>query len=653
MVSLAKTKKTLSTLAIMVLVAVGVNYLPRALPFFQILESWVTDIRIAAISPLLPQSEDILVVAITEDTLATLPYRSPVDRMFLANLLETLEDAGVRAIGLDILFDQPTEAAKDEALRETISGLTVPTIISSVDRDSNLTESQYRYLEDYLRGFDTGLANLAKDPFDATVRWIFPGKTVNGEWRPGFAAALARILGVSPPNHLIRLAFYGNPEDETPVFRTYPAHLVPILAKKAKKWFAGKIAIIGTDLPDSDRHRTPFAAAFGTKTGSVPGVLIHAYSLSQLLEGRELPLIGESGEMALIVLLAALGAILAAVDAPGLLKLMVFLLLLVLFWIGGFALYRFGGPLVPLVMPSLGFAATAGAASAYLSRHERRQKRFIRETFSRYLSPNIVSEILAKPSLLNLGGEKREMTYVFTDIAGFTSLTEKTDPPELVRLLNEYLDGMCQIFFRHGATLDKIIGDAVVGFFGAPLDQPDHASRAVACALDLDAFSTKFAAEAQARGHDFGLTRIGVNTGVATVGNFGGESFTDYTAFGDMVNTAARLESVNKHLGTRVCVSGETAGKCPDVDFRPVGTLVLKGKTEGIEAFTPLASAEVRSRATAAYMKAFKLLEGNHSAAREAFSRAVRMAPDDGLAAFHLRRLKAGESGTRIVMSEK
>ena len=212
---------------------------------------------------------------------------------------------------------------------------------------------------------------------------------------------------------------------------------------------------------------------------------------------------------------------------------------------------------------------------------------------------------------------------------------------------------MCRIALDHQGTIDKIVGDAVVAFFGAPADQPDHPALAMACALEMDAFARDFSAERQAAGIDFGHTRIGVNTGFAIVGNFGGESFFDYTAHGDTVNTAARLESVNKHLGTTICVSGFTAWRCPDTHFRPVDVLVLKGKTEGLQTFEPLSPEAAASANAAAYLEAYELMKNHDPAARQAFASLVEEYPDDKLAAYHDKRLDAGEQGMTIVLEAK
>ena len=178
------------------------------------------------------------------------------------------------------------------------------------------------------------------------------------------------------------------------------------------------------------------------------------------------------------------------------------------------------------------------------------------------------------------------MSFLFSDIAGFTTLSESLSPERLVALLQDYLDNMVDIALRHHGTIDKFIGDAVVVIFGAPSDQPDHAERAVHCAIEMDNFAQEFRLKKERDGIQFGVTRIGVHTGVATVGNLGGQRRFDYTAIGDTVNTAARLESVNKHLGTRVCISAVAASDCNGLGLRPVGTLVLKGKEEGLDVYS-------------------------------------------------------------------
>lgn len=274
-------------------------------------------------------------------------------------------------------------------------------------------------------------------------------------------------------------------------------------------------------------------------------------------------------------------------------------------------------------------------------------------TLSRYFSPNLAEQLVVDPDFLGLGGERRELTFLFTDIADFTALVERHDPSVTVPLLNEYLDNMTQIVFRHGGTTDKIVGDALHVIFGAPVEQPEQAAWGLACALEIDAFSEAFRQRKAEEGIVLGVTRIGLHKGAATVGNFGGEMFFNYTAYGDAVNTAARLESVNKHLGTRICTSSTVVDCISEFSGRPVGTLILKGKTTGLKVFEPLAASQMHSAVITAYNEAYQKLESNDPAAKQAFAAIVARHGEDPLAVFHLVRLLAGDTGITIEVGEK
>ena len=271
-----------------------------------------------------------------------------------------------------------------------------------------------------------------------------------------------------------------------------------------------------------------------------------------------------------------------------------------------------------------------------------------RASLSRYFSPSLAVQLADGGHGLDLGGQRREVAAVFTDIAGFTSLAETLDPSVLGDLLNDYLEGMTNVVFGHDGTVMKIVGDAIHVLFGAPSDQPDHATRAVACALALDACSQSFRERWYERGVDVGITRIGIHAGPAIVGNFGGGRFFDYTAYGDTINTAARLETVNKQLGTRLCVSAAVAERAENFRGRPIGDLVLRGRTEPLRAFEPLTQAEFEDGATRLYLSAFVKLEASEAGAMPAFAALVGMRENDCLASFHLKRLLNGAKGVRI-----
>ncbi|MBF0137282.1 MAG: adenylate/guanylate cyclase domain-containing protein [Magnetococcus sp. DMHC-1] len=389
--------------------------------------------------------------------------------------------------------------------------------------------------------------------------------------------------------------------------------------------------------------------------GIIPGVEVHAQLVEQVIQESYLQrsdieqtvvIIHMIAMWILLVgLLSRLGALWSVMVGSGTIFLTCWGS-----WYAFTELHQLLDPVLPSLMV-LGIFTTF-LVPKYMQ--SEKKSAWIRDAFASYVSPNLVQYIIDHPEVLKLGGEKRECSFVMTDLAGFTSLMEKFDPNAMVALLNEYLDEMVKIAFRHEGTLDRIVGDAVAIIFSAPVAQADHAARAMACARDMDAFSWKFARyQQQEKNIPFGLTRIGVNTGTVLVGNFGGSNVLDYRALGDAINTAARLESVNKQLGTRLCISGSTVAQCPDFIGRPAGELVLKGKEQGIETFEMLAAEEMASPRIQAYITAYQHMKAEELDALTLFQQLVTTYPDDGLARFHLQRLESGQKGSRVVLSSK
>ena len=241
-------------------------------------------------------------------------------------------------------------------------------------------------------------------------------------------------------------------------------------------------------------------------------------------------------------------------------------------------------------------------------------------------------------------------SFVFTDLVNFTPLMESMDPAHAVSLINRYLDEMIAIVFAHQGTLTRIVGDGLAILFSAPVAQSDHACRALQCALAMQRFARHYASELNDHGIAFGQTRMGVHTGEVIVGNFGGAAIFDYRALGDAVNTAARLESANRHLGTLMCVSQAVLDACPEVFTRPIGRLMLKGKSHPVMVFEPLDPA---TQADIDYVQAFELLSGDGQDALAAFEQLATRRPADQLVAMHLARLQAGHTGDLIVLDGK
>jgi adenylate cyclase len=386
----------------------------------------------------------------------------------------------------------------------------------------------------------------------------------------------------------------------------------------------------------------------------IPGVEIHSQLVEQLIHKTYLLHPDWSSAATILFLIVSWIILNLFADRSSAILLAV----MAIFWIG---ITFFGAWLaftrshifIDPLFPSIALAAMYSGCSFCRFMETERERRWIRSAFSSYISPNLVQHLIENPQLLKIGGEKRECSFVLTDLAGFTTFMEKSDPVQVISIINEYIDEMLKIAFQYDATLDRIVGDAIALLFSAPVVQEDHASRAVACALALDAFACKFTEEKQKQEIALGVTRIGVHTGMVIVGNFGGTTMFDYRALGDPINTCSRLETVNKHLGTRICVSKETADKCPDFIGRPVGTLVLMGKSQGVEAFEPLTREEMESQGVQAYMTAYHLMAQNDTHAKEAFAALVKEFPSDAMAKFHLDRLEQGATGDRVIMEQK
>jgi len=642
-VSLSRKLRALAGVALVAVLAGLV--VPKMLPFIRLAEYWLYDVRVGFLTPPRAPHPDIVLVTVTEDTLSNLPFRSPLDRRFLGIVIDHLVKSGVRAIGVDSIFDQPTVDEDDLYLHQVIREAKIPVIVGEAAPPTFLTENQQAFQKAFLSGLNAAYVNVITDE-DGAVRDAYRGQQGPDGWQPGLADGIAGMLGKQEDRDVRPIAYYPALEGEQifKAFRSFPAHTVPLLPKA---WFKDKIIILGADLTLDDLHLTPFSRT----AGKMAGVYIHAYALAQILDNRRITAPPEILQIALVVLLSIFGVVLAVVQWPFYIRWGVIFVLLIAGWGGAIFAYQSGGFMVALVPPTLSLLGAAGLATIYLSYQERQQQRFLRDAFSRYVSPNLVEDIVNNPDKLDLEGERRDLTFIFTDLASFTSLAEQLDPSELIGLLNGYIDGMCAIVFRHNGTVDKIVGDAVAAYWGAPVRQDDQRDRAVSCALEMDAFAEEYRQQNPTRVGRLGMTRIGINSGSAIIGNFGGANFFDYTAHGDMVNTAARLEGANKYLGTRICIGEETRKGCPGLVFRSVGALILKGKTEAIKVFEPVPHMDKETLAR--FEEAYASLEKGADNAALLYQSLKAQFPDDPVANLHYQRLTAGDSGAAITMAGK
>ncbi|HYM30475.1 MAG TPA: adenylate/guanylate cyclase domain-containing protein [Candidatus Cybelea sp.] len=651
-------RRVAALLGILIMATVLAQALPIALPPLAWVETSLRDIRVSLLARASEPRTDMAILAITEDTLDQMPYRSPVDRGFLAGLLDYLAQAGARGVMLDVLFTQSTEPSKDAALAQAMRKFPAPLVVAWGDPGPEITARQYEFLRQYDAGVTHGYANLIRDNIGGAVRRLNVWQTGARDPDPTMAAAMAKALGRPLPAQNIALDYIVGPDAETPAIPTFPAHLAAPGANGAPPvlppaFFAGKVVLIGADLLGADRFATPFTTGLGVRAGNMAGVTIHAQSLAQLLDGRQLKETGPIAGWAIIVAAAALGIALAALDLTLWGRLAAAALGIAGIWAAVLLAYSQTAYQLPTVPPSLGFVLGLGAASFYFQRRFLLERRFVRGALAHYVPEGVVALLEKEPWRLKLGGERRDLTFLFTDIAGFTALSERAEPTRLVAALNQYLDGATKIVLEHEGSVDKYIGDAVVAVFGAFDDTGRHAEKAVACALAIDAFAAAFAAEQRAGGLDFGITRIGVNSGSAIIGNFGGEKRFDYTAIGDAVNIASRLEGANKYLGTRICVAASSAEHAGSIVCRPAARLYVKGRDRGIDVCEPLRANDPTLGWLADYRAAYDMLARQDMRAGLAFSYLAQQHPDDPLVRFHHQRLQAMEIGIDVVLEGK
>ncbi|HJW42153.1 MAG TPA: adenylate/guanylate cyclase domain-containing protein [Rhizomicrobium sp.] len=649
-----------TAVAIALVMALLAMFAVDRVSFLTSADRFVHDWEIAFRSAPEPQDPNIRIIAFDEVAMQHFAYRSPLDRGALADLLTALDAKGARAIVVDYLFDQPTEPAKDAKLRDVLRTMKTPVVVSYFEAGTAVAKEQSDYLNAYVPPRLRALANIGTDQTD-TVRWINPGgRTTSGEYLPSVQRRVAQIAGVETPAMQAPIAWRAPPGPRQPVFSEITACVqqlsacLPITKILPKPVLRDKIVLIGSDLSLVDQHRTPFATDPADPRATMPGVEILAYGIAQLIEHRMPPDLSWWDNFLIALLFAGLGAGLGVFDYHLILRGLSIAGLVAVLWASGvFVLYESFGVLIGLIAPTIALIGAFAAVESVTGLDARHQRQFIRSTISLYLPPSFVQQIIEDPAKLVLGGERREMSLLFTDIHGFTTMAEGLDSKDVGRVLNSYLDGMTGAIQRHEGTIDKFIGDAVFALWNAPLDVADYATKAVRCALEMDDFAESFRAKMNQEGIPLSYTRIGVHAGAAAVGNFGSRDRFSYTASGDAVNAASRLEGLNKTFGTRLCVSDAVKVLCQGIAFRPIGSVTLKGKTEALDVWEPLHDSRLADGFFARYEAAFAAVRAERADAPSLFAALVKEKPDDPLARFYLERLSQGETGIHIKMTEK
>ena len=580
-----------------------------------------------------PEDSHVVVVAIDEESYRRPPLAELPKVLWtpeFARVIEALLAADAKVIGQDIVLPTTAESFLPGRDRDYLLAL------RAGGAAGRIVLGRVQHLAKPLsphpgQSFAVGpqnvrLLNLSTDG-DSIVRRLPLGFEVShgGETRvePGFATELAaRYLGAAPDfsDHAVRLGdrqvplqagrtmllnFAGGGQ-AIPVYSFADILACSEAGETAflAEHFRGKVVILGAALDKEDRILTSMrftTAPDGTwfaprcvnpvmtelydgsvTRESIPGPFIFATAINNLVDGTQLrpahPLLGYGA----IWLVAVLTGLLLLGRRPWPAALLVGGLFLL--W-AAIATAAFEQRLVlPLYQPMMAAALTFAIELAHRYGLVDRQKRTIRRAFALYLPSEVIDQMTEEDRLPALGGETKELSVLFSDLAGFTSLVERMAPTEVVRFMNRYLTAMTEVIEDHGGFVDKYVGDAVIAVFGAPLDDDRHACQAVGAAL---ACQERLAALRPEIGIDLRM-RIGINSGPMLIGNIGSERRFNYTVMGDAVNLAARLETANKEHGTEILVSAATRAACGEAfAFREVGRISVKGREEQVTVFTP------------------------------------------------------------------
>jgi adenylate cyclase len=605
-------------------------HVPQTARLLEPMELTTLDWRARSAERPAPELSPVALVLFDSASVAAWPYLVPFPRGVLADLLDVVAGTGPRAIALDVFLDRlypelDALGGGDDRLREAIARAGNVALVAATEEAAG--ERRLLAPHPFFSGAAAAVATAdLPTPYETVRDGVLAVRTRDG-LVPGLALALHGLARDRPLEPLLQdaersgafdlpslprpyrampregraatfpLVFLGPPSRPGEDGGAFPAFSASTLLQLGDltppEWFRDRVVLIGTGFHSEDRFRTPFAEALdasGGLHGWTYGTEVHATAVENLLSGRHLNPLDPWSRTALALLLAvavagatfAAGAGWGAAAAAGALAATT---------AGAWWAFAAGGWHLPLVEPVLAAGFALLGSTGYVSIVEGRQKRMIRRAFGRYVPPAVVAELVADPDRLVLGGEKREVSILFSDLAGFTALSERADPVAVVALLNEYLDAMTRTVLEEGGTLDKYIGDAVMALFGAPLSLPDHAARACRAAVRMQLRMAELNTAWAARGLPPLRMRVGINTGSPVVGNIGGRDRFDYTALGDPVNIAARLETACKTYGVGIIVSEATrASAASRVRTRELDRVGVYGRTEPVTIFELLAA---------------------------------------------------------------
>ena len=624
---------------------VSLPVVDRDIPIATDAEHALYDWRQAVGERRVPEDRRILLVPYMEETIQATSKRYPLDRALLARALTNLDRMGAKAIGIDILIDQPMP--EDGQLFAALRAMKTPVWIAYANR-LTAGDNLQQWQQDYMDGWFGQLADSQVKA--ASIRLEADSDNVLRRW-PTLPANLPPFLPLALAGEPSAAGYSGSVDFRAPlnaereVFQSLQIELfadpamVPLFAEQVK----GRTVLIGGLLPDQDQFEVPSSRIGGP---TMAGLEVHASMLAQLLDGRLPAQPGPISLWALAILVVLCGVFTAMLDVrPWVVALAV--LGQLVFFAGAPFVFELRG-LDTYGLPAFGwlggwglaYAATGAAVRAAGSE----QRRYAQSALGKYLPRDIAAQILRDPKKLSLTGEKRELYTLFTDIEGFTSLSHRLPADKVASLLNAYLDGMCDIVLDQGGTIDKFVGDAVVAFWGAPIAREDDADRAASAMLAMNRFTREFSEAHRDQGMELGRTRVGLHFGEAVVGNFGGEGRLSYTALGDAMNCAARLEGANKYLKTVSLISDEAKSRSSINLFRPMGRIVLSGRETPVVVWEPAPDFDPATRSELGRLwLAFD--QGDRSALDAIEQICLIHDKDAALAAFACRLREAGPGG--------
>jgi len=573
----------------------------QALGAFQALDRKLLDWYFLA-RPDRKPSAPIVLVAIDYESLQRLQARWPWPRSVHAQLIRELTVAEASVVAFDVLFTDPDAAHDAElaAAAEEHGGVVWASTFAQAGRGGvHVLEHQTPSAALRVPSSSTGYVDLWLDP-DGTVRRWSPYRQTGQEIFKGFPLAIAERYHRAPLLHTtaggtrwggpggpavpagddgsLVINYLGPPESfPTVAYARVLDHTVPLNA------FRGKIVLVGSTAVASDTFFTPhYNRALPETSRLMPGVEIHANIIDMLLRGS---FVRRTGWIVGTVLLA-LVSLLAAVATSwrrSLLSLGVLTATLATGVTLGYQAFARYDVWIPMAAPLL--AAPLMWAGLFLLGYvrERREKDFVRSVLDVYVSPTVIEELVGGDVDLALGGRRRPLTILFADVRGFTGLSERIPPEALVSLLGEYFAASTRIIMAHGGTLDKFIGDAVMAFWGAPTTYDDYALRGVKTALEMQAAAREIDARAQERLGERFRIGIGINSGDAVVGQIGAPERLSYTAVGDPVNVAARVESLTREKDADILITQSTYELVKfEVQAEPLGFMHVKGRTDPV-----------------------------------------------------------------------